>query len=280
VIRALTPRRVQTVLHQGMGFASILTKNQETDGNLSVLSPIPASRAAACLLVLMLSATAVCARAQSEQATIGPQSIVRMVEEHLLRNLADAPMTRGASRVEVSAGALDSRLRLAACDTPIRIRADLSREASRVNARVSCGAPTPWAIYVPAQIRVYRPVVVANRALSRGETVAPNDVMLEERDILSPGAPPLLRLEDAIGLSARRAIPANSVLSTSVVEQPVLVHRGDRVSVTSRAGTIAVRTTGEALADGRSGERIRVRNLQSEKIIEATVTGPGTVEVI
>lgn len=245
-----------------------------------MISPVPAAHTAAWMLVLMLSATAVCSWAQPERATLEPRSIVRMVEEQLLQDLADAPMARGATRVEVSAGALDSRLRLAACDVPIRIRADLSRETSRVNARVSCSAPTPWSIYVPAQIRLYRPVVVANRALSRGDTVGPNDVILEERDVLSPGASPLLRLEDAIGLSARRTIPANSVLGTNVVEQPVLVHRGDRVSVTSRAGSIAVRTTGEALADGRSGERIRVRNLASEKVIEATVTGPGTVEVI
>lgn len=37
-------------------------------------------------------------------------------------------------------------------------------------------------------------------------------------------------------------------------------------------------TQHEALSDGAVGQQIRVRNLRSERIIRARVTGPGQVE--
>jgi flagella basal body P-ring formation protein FlgA len=36
---------------------------------------------------------------------------------------------------------------------------------------------------------------------------------------------------------------------------------------------------GEALSDGGLSEQIRVRNLNSQRVVKARVTGPGQVEV-
>jgi flagella basal body P-ring formation protein FlgA len=36
---------------------------------------------------------------------------------------------------------------------------------------------------------------------------------------------------------------------------------------------------GEAVMDGRRGERIRVRSLSSKKIVEGVVTAPGVIKV-
>jgi flagellar basal body P-ring formation protein FlgA len=215
----------------------------------------------------------------AQGSTIGSSEIVKLVENQLLAQLEQAPMARGANRVEVVAGALDSRLSLGACAHPVEITADLSRENRRVNARVSCGAPSPWALYVPAELRVYRDVLVTARAMQRGESFGSNDVMLEERDVLAGSGTALTRLEEAIGLNARRAINANTVLSAALVESPVLVRRGDSISVSARSGGVSVQTSAVALADGRSGERIRVRNLRSDRVIDVRVTGPATAEV-
>ena len=68
------------------------------------------------------------------------------------------------------------------------------------------------------------------------------------------------------------------MLTASVVEFPILVRRGDRISIRSHSGGISVRANAEALDNGRYGERIRVRNLQSAKVIEVTVTAAGEGE--
>ena len=219
--------------------------------------------------------------ARAEPATVDARAIVALVEHSVLAQLRDEPLARGAARLEVVAGALDSRLALAACGQPVRVAADLSRQQARVNARVSCSAPSPWNLYVPVEIRVYRPVLVATRELRRGEAIGAGDVALEERNALaSVGSPPLTQPADVDGLSARRTIAPGTVLNASLVEPPVLVRRGDRLGVSARTGGITVQTSGEALGTARLGERVRVRNLQSGRVIDAVVTGSGSAEAI
>ena len=68
-------------------------------------------------------------------------------------------------------------------------------------------------------------------------------------------------------------------MTPRVLEAPRLVRRGERVTITARADGIDVRMAGKALMDGTAGERIRVRNINSDRVIEATVASPGMVEV-
>lgn len=215
-----------------------------------------------------------------DAATVDARAIVALVEHAVLAQLAGAPFARDAARVEVVAGALDSRLALAACGQGIRVAADLSRQTARVNARVSCAGPSPWNLYVPVEIRVYRPVLVTTRALARGEAIGAGDVTLAERNSLAAGAPPLSEPAAVVGQSARRSIAANTVLSAGLIELPVLVRRGDRLGVSARAGGITIQISAEALGTARLGERVRVRNLQSGRVIDAVVTGSGSAEAI
>jgi len=240
--------------------------------------PAPLDRPLYALACVLVGLWALVARA--EPATVNARTIEALVEHSVLAQLRDEPLARGAARVEVAAGALDSRLALAACGQPIHVAADLSRQQARVNARVSCTAPSPWNLYVPVEIRVYRPVLVATRELRRGEAIGADDVALEERNALAAGAPPLTQAAEVVGHSARRTIAANTALSASLIELPVLVRRGDRLGVSARAAGITVQISGEALGTARLGERVRVRNLQSGRVIDAVVTGSGSAEAI
>jgi flagella basal body P-ring formation protein FlgA len=239
-----------------------------------------ATRSLLPILLLALAPAGARVHADPAPATIGAAQILRAVELQVRAQLEDSALARGANGVEVEAGALDSRLQLAACPTPLDVNADLDRPSGRLNARVDCRGANPWSIYVPVTIRVFRDVVVSTAPLERGQPIGPGDVTLEERDALANGGRMLLRLEDAIGRTPRRDLPSHAALGASALEMPVLVKRGERLSLASRTGGITVTATVEALGNGRMGEHIRVRNLQSQRVIEATVTGPGRAEVI
>ena len=47
----------------------------------------------------------------------------------------------------------------------------------------------------------------------------------------------------------------------------------------ARSGAINVRMPGEALSNGGMREQIRVKNLNSQRVIKAQVMAPGQVEV-
>lgn len=213
------------------------------------------------------------------QASYGADALRAMAVEAVERQLPEADIARGANRTEVEAGAIDTRLRLAACGATPRQEVDLSRGAGRYNVKLSCAAPAPWSIYVPVEVRVFRDTVVVNRAMSRGDLIGPNDVRLEERNVLAPGAAGLASLDEAIGLELRRALPMNAMVGNSAVVAPLLVRRGDRLQVSAHAGGITVGATAEALRDGRRGDRIPARNIQSKRMLEVVVTGPGKGEI-
>lgn len=58
-----------------------------------------------------------------------------------------------------------------------------------------------------------------------------------------------------------------------------VVHKGDQVVISAGSSTIQVKMPGEALSAGAIGDQIRVRNLNSKRVVKARVTGPGQVEV-
>jgi len=134
-------------------------------------------------------------------------------------------------------------------------------------------------------------VLVTTRALRRGDLAAPNICREELRfltqtvDELTPAhldgqqlAQPTLAGEI---LQSRHLmpIPSRQPTETRVPSAPAIQPR-DAVRVTARHGSLSVRLqTAEALQSGATGQLIRVRNIDSGRIITGIVVGPGEVEV-
>lgn len=176
-----------------------------------------------------------------------------------------------------SAGTLDPRLRLAACAQAPVAEPPAVRGAN-ASVTVRCTDPA-WTVYVPVRISDQRPVLVLARAVARGETLTAALLSVQERDVAQL---PFGYFEDAQAVDGhvlRRALAAGAVLTPNDAEPPRLVRRGEAVTVIGRSGGIEVRATGTAMADGGQGERVRVRNDSSRRIVEGTVTAPGTVEI-
>ena len=197
----------------------------------------------------------------------------QQVQEHVASSGLQA-------RHEIQLSRLDHRLRLPLCNDDA-LSASLESPATpvgRVTVRVSCTAPSPWRLFVPAQVSLFQPVVVSPRPLSRGSVVGADDVHLAERDTGLLGSNYLLDPAQAIGMQLKRNVSADSVLSYTQLENNRIVRRGDKVVISAGNSSVSVKMPGEALEDGTQGEQIRVRNSRSNRVIRARVTGPGQVE--
>jgi flagella basal body P-ring formation protein FlgA len=85
------------------------------------------------------------------------------------------------------------------------------------------------------------------------------------------------------GLVARRGISANTVLRSSMVEHlkpDVIVKRNRNVVIHFEASGLLVTAIGKALQDGRPGEYVKVRNVDSQRVILARANKDGTVEPV
>jgi len=85
------------------------------------------------------------------------------------------------------------------------------------------------------------------------------------------------------GLIAKRPLPANTVLGLHMVapvKPAVVIKRNQNVVIRIERPLLVVTAIGKAMNDGRTGEYIRVRNLNSQRIILARVKEDGTVEPV
>lgn len=183
-------------------------------------------------------------------------------------------------RHEIEVNRLDPRLRLASCEQPLSMRVEnTAQPIGRVTVRVSCEGSAPWSVFVPAQIRLYRQVIIAARPLKRDSSLSAADVGLAERDVSPLTQGYLTSLDQVLGNKLTRPVQLDQVLAPNALQLAEVVRRGDQVVITAQSGTISVRMPGEALSDGAPGTQIRVKNLRSGRTVKARVTGPGQVEV-
>ncbi len=133
--------------------------------------------------------------------------------------------------------------------------------------------------WLSARVRVEWTVAVSNRSLPKETPIAAADVRWEKREITPSTAGALRRQEEVVGRRPERMIPAGAVITAALIGQELLVRRGSPVSLRGEGRGISVSLSGTALSDGRLGDRIRVLNPASQRIVSAEVTGQGQLSV-
>jgi len=228
-----------------------------------------------CLLGLGLATQA---NSQGASPTPAAQSLpaVRSAAEAALRRQLDL----GVTGVIFEAAELDSRLRLAACPAPLAVNATLPRGTqARVLVRVACKSSVYWSLNVPVDIHRKTDVLVTRRAVGRGENIAVGDVLVQSRVLPGLTSPYISRPADLTGRLTRRPIPEGTAVTADALDAALLIHRGQNVILAARAGGFEVRAPGMALADAAAEQRVRVRNLNSLKIVEGVADTAGVVRV-
>ena len=122
-------------------------------------------------------------------------------------------------------------------------------------------------------------VVVAAKGLPRGAIVRPEDLVLTSTIPASEQGDAIRSLEEVVGRETTRAIAEGHMLDRSVLRSPVMVRRGDVVTVFARSAGIRVRTLARARDEGGVGDLISVESLQDRKAYFARVSGAHEVEV-
>lgn len=201
---------------------------------------------------------------------------IRMAVESYVA--AQTPAGRGERTIEVSN--LDSRLRLTPCDEGLRtFFAPGSRVGSRRTVGVSCQTPKPWTVYVSVRIIYRGEVLVAARALPRGAVIAAADLVIEERDLEDGPSGYLTDHYEAVGKRTNRPLRLGLPVTSGLLEDVQVIERGQRVWLVAESHYLSVRMVGTALENGAPGDRIRVQNNDSSKVIQGVIGDDGVIRV-
>ena len=182
--------------------------------------------------------------------------------------------------IKITVKSLDPRLRLAACDNELDVyMAPGTRLVGHSTVGVRCDSPRAWSLFVPVYIERLVPVVTLKRGLKRGESLDASNLLVKKRAVTAIPASYLKTGDALIDQIASRDIVAGVVLTRHMFKPRKLVRRGDRVVLSMKSGTVAVRVAGIAMADGARGDRIKVKNLSSKRLVDGTVSAANTVLV-
>jgi flagella basal body P-ring formation protein FlgA len=143
-------------------------------------------------------------------------------------------------------------------------------------------ATGPVRLVVQARISLPVAMVVTLRSLARGDVLKASDLELKD-DV--PGTlrqsrqVPIESIEEVVGWEVTRPVDAGQVLDRSCVQRPLMVRRGDEVTVHARTAGIQARTSARARGDGRLGDLIEVESQADRIKFFARVTGIREVDV-
>lgn len=231
------------------------------------------------ILLTTLGAASVYAEAISPAAELDPETLHTQVEE-AIELYSKEIQSETYESVDIDIQPVDPRLRLARCDSPLEIQhRPRNRTYGRLTMRVECNGDAPWAIHVPVTIQAYANVVIADAPIAKGTQLSTNDFRLESRDVSLLYGGFFAGIERIDGYVAKRPISAGQVLNPSLLEPAKMINRGEKVVIVAEGPGLNIRTTGIAVNDGAFGELIRVKNTNTDKVIEGRITGPGRVQV-
>ena len=178
------------------------------------------------------------------------------------------------------AGNLDSRLRLKACAAPLEIDfAHRDRVYGNTALLIRCPLNTTWKLHLPVSIEVFADVAVASTPLVKGQILDAAAISLQKTNIARLKNGYFDEIAALAGLEVRRGLPVGTVLTQRNLQPRLLVKSGQRVTLVLNYRGLQVKSSGRALQSARMGQRVRVRNSQSQKIVEGVVSGEGLVKI-
>jgi flagella basal body P-ring formation protein FlgA len=167
---------------------------------------------------------------------------------------------------------------------------------NRENVRVRCLKPN-WQLFVkvgftgnasqPAaaatvkaqQAAEIRQVVVAATNLSAGQILQRESLKLERLDAEKVSSTHYLDPNGLEGQEVVRAVRAGDPIRLSDLRPAVLIRRGEQVMLTvGSPQTFEISVKAEAMQDGKMGEQIKLRNLESGRTLSGVVSGKGTAK--
>lgn len=226
------------------------------------------------------SAALLAAAAQAQDATadggLDHQTLQRI---QALGEQAGAGLAAAGARVEIEAGRLDPRLRLAPCE---RIEPYLPPGArawgrSRIGLRCAQG-PTLWNVSLPVTVKVFAPAWVLTAPLPAGSTLQAIHLQQAEVDWAAAATPPVAEAALIVGRQLARPLPPGAPVRTADLRRRQWFAAGDTVRLVAQGRGFSVSGEAQALGPGLEGQVVRVRT-DSGRVLSGLAVGHNRVEV-
>lgn len=149
----------------------------------------------------------------------------------------------------------------------------------RLIAIISVNGVVKNKVRLSGWVDVFESVVCACRNLKKGEIIKEDDLCLVRKNISRLSSNIVTDTSKVVGLMVKHTIRKEACIKEWMLEKPLIVQRGDIITILAESGNLRVTAPGRVLAKGHMGELIRVQNSMSNKVIYAKVVNNSTVRV-
>lgn len=122
-------------------------------------------------------------------------------------------------------------------------------------------------------------VLVSSDRIIRHDILDSARFSKERREITFLAERPLRAAGEIAGKWAKRSIAKDQIVTASMVEDKPEVIAGREVALRIRRGGMEITAHGIAVDSGRRGDQIRVKNIQSGKIVNGTILDNEIIEI-
>lgn len=132
---------------------------------------------------------------------------------------------------------------------------------------------------VRASIEIQEKYLTSTRQIKKNMVIQAEDVQEVKRWVRTLSLRSISDPQDVIGKRLTVDIGPDREIRQSMVSEPIMIKRGETVRIVLNGGQMALSTMGVAEENGADGQKIRVKNLSSQKVIIAEVVHKGMVKV-
>jgi len=130
------------------------------------------------------------------------------------------------------------------------------------------------------EIEAFADILIAARDLAANDKFTGKDFTVENRRLRQSPVNYLRDANNLRGLKLIKNIRSGAEITKDSFVAAAVIKYGDPVRIVGKSGKLEISVTGEARASGKIGDRIAVKNLQSNAVLQAVVVDEGSVKVI
>jgi flagella basal body P-ring formation protein FlgA len=133
-------------------------------------------------------------------------------------------------------------------------------------------------LYVPFKVQAKRTLYTLKHNVKKGDAISIDDIAAKETFLQGGLSVYPSEARDIVGKVAKKELMAGEVITNQILEELVMVAKGETICMTVEKKNLFVQGKGVALEKGKLGDVIRVKSLSGREVI-ARVTGNGSVSV-
>lgn len=122
-------------------------------------------------------------------------------------------------------------------------------------------------------------LAVPAHSMSIGDVFSPADVTETKLPRERVASDAITNPQQLIGKAARRILRTGETVRAGDIAEPIVVHKGDLVTIVLNTPGMQLTAQGKAVEDGTMATSIRITNTQSNRVIDAVIVGPNQVVI-